>query len=184
MKPTEDLKEEHKAVKIMLKILDGVCSNIESGKSVKHEHLEGLVTFMREFVDKCHHTKEENYLFPELEKTGVTELKNLIASLKKEHDTARQYVSKIGEAVSGEESDKELLSIVENLRAYKQLLIPHIENEDNKLFPMADTYLSQAVQENLLEAFETVEKEIIGPGKHEEFHKWLHTMSEIYVESK
>lgn len=95
MKPTEDLKEEHEAVKIMLKILDGVCLDIESGKSVKHEHLEGLVTFMREFVDRCHHTKEENYLFPELEKTGVSELKDLISSPKKEHDTARQYVSKI-----------------------------------------------------------------------------------------
>ena len=47
MKPTEDLKEEHEAVKIMLKILDGVCSDIESGKSVKHEHLEGLVAFLR-----------------------------------------------------------------------------------------------------------------------------------------
>lgn len=184
MKPTEDLKEEHEAVKIMLKILDGVCTDIESGKSVKHEHLEGLVAFLREFVDRCHHTKEENYLFPELEKTGVLGVRDLIISLKKEHEEGRQYVNEIEEALSGKESDKELPSIVENSRAYIKLLTPHIEKEDNKIFPMADTYLPQAVQDNLLEAFEAVETEIIGPGKHEEFHKWLHTMSEIYLESE
>ena len=50
MRPTVDLKEEHEAVKLMLRILDGMCTNIESGKSVKQEHLDGLIEFMRVFV--------------------------------------------------------------------------------------------------------------------------------------
>ncbi len=63
MRPTDDLREEHRAVELMLEILDSVCTNIESGKSVEQEHLEKLVEFMRIFVDKCHHTKEEAHLF-------------------------------------------------------------------------------------------------------------------------
>lgn len=32
MKPTDDLREEHRAVKLMLRILDGVCINRISEK--------------------------------------------------------------------------------------------------------------------------------------------------------
>ena len=182
MKPTDDLKEEHRAVKLMLKILDGICTDIESGKSVKREYLDGLVEFMRIFVDRCHHTKEELYLFPELEKAGIPGAGELITSLKEEHEQGRQHVSRIEEAVSRSEGNNGLQTMVANSRAYIQLLIPHIEKEDNKLFPMADTSLSNPVQEDLLERFEAVETEIIGPGKHEEFHKWLHAMKDIYVQ--
>jgi hypothetical protein len=48
---------------------------------------------------------------------------------------------------------------------------------------MADAYLSQFVLKDLLESFEDVETEIIGPGKHEEFHRWLHAMGEVYAKS-
>ncbi|MGB4306894.1 MAG: hemerythrin domain-containing protein [Methanosarcina flavescens] len=183
MRPTVDLKEEHEAVKLMLRILDGMCTNIESGKSVKQEHLDGLIEFMRVFVDRCHHTKEEAYLFPEMEKAGISGSGELIASLKKEHKQARQYVNRIEKTASGK-GNREFPAIVENSRAYIQLLNPHIEKEDNKLFPMADTHLSETVQKDLLERFEAVEIEIIGPGKHEEFHRWLHTMRDIYIKSE
>lgn len=46
---------------------------------------------------------------------------------------------------------------------------------------MADACLSQTAQKDLLESFGTVETEIIGPGKHEEFHRWLLSMEEIYI---
>lgn len=182
MRPTDDLREEHRAVKLMLRILGGVCKNIETGKSVKQEHLEELVEFMRVFVDKCHHTKEEAYLFPEMEKSEIPGSRELITSLKNEHEEGRQYVSRIEKVVSEKEEHRELSTMVENSKAYIQLLTLHIDKEENSLFPMADACLSQAVQKKLLEAFEIVETEIIGPGKHEEFHRWLHSMGEIYTE--
>lgn len=181
MRPTDDLREEHRAVKLMLRILGGVCQNIETGRSVKQEHLEELIEFMRVFVDKCHHTKEEAYLFPEMEKSEIPDSRELIISLKKEHEEGRHYVSRIEKEVSEKEEHRALSTMVENSRAYIQLLTLHIDKEENNLFPMADACLSQAVQEKLLEAFEVVETEIIGPGKHEEFHRWLHSMGEIYA---
>ncbi|MGB9928461.1 MAG: hemerythrin domain-containing protein [Methanosarcina sp.] len=184
MRPTDDLREEHIAVKQMLRILDGICTNIDSGENVEQEHLNSLVEFMKVFVDKCHHTKEEIYLFPEMEKAGISGAREMVASLKKEHEIGRQYVSKIEKAVLEKENNRALPAIVENSRAYIQLMIPHIEKEDNNLFPIADVNLSQEVQRNLLESFEAVETEIIGPGKHEQFHERLHTMGEIYLNLK
>lgn len=184
MKPTDDLREEHRAVKLMLRILDGICTNLEAGKKVKQEHLDGLIEFMRVFVDRCHHTKEEVYLFPEMETAGISGSEELIDSLKKEHEQGRQHVNRIENAILGKEGDRKLPTMIESSRAYIQLLTAHVEKEDNKLFPLADTYLPEVAQKDLLEHFETVETQIIGPGKHEEFHRWLHTMEEIYATSE
>lgn len=181
MRPTDDLREEHRAVELMLEILDSVCTNIESGKSVEQEHLEKLVEFMRIFVDKCHHTKEEGHLFPEMVKREIPGTGELIDSLLKEHNQAREYVGRIEKAVSGKEWNKTGSGIVENSRAYIQLLSPHVEKENNDLFPKADAYLDSGVQKELLDSFERVENEEIGAGKHEEFHMLLHGLKEIYV---
>ena len=184
MRPTDDLREEHRAVKLMLKILDGVCMDIEAGRSVKKEHLEGLVEFMKVFVDKCHHTKEEAYLFPEMEKAGIPGAGELITSLKKEHQQGREHVRRIEEAVSRKIWDRAGSPMVENSRAYIQLLTLHTEKEDNDLFPMADAHLGPKVQKELLDSFEVVEKEEIGAGKHEEFHRLLHSLRDMYIKPK
>ncbi|MDQ1276668.1 MAG: hypothetical protein QG610_2246 [Euryarchaeota archaeon] len=180
MRPTDDLREEHRAVKLMLRILDGICTNIEAGRNVEQEHLERLVDFMKTFVDRCHHTKEEAYLFPEMVKAEIPGAGELIDSLLKEHEQGREHVRRIKEAVSRKEWDRES-SMVENSRAYIQLLTLHIEKEDNDLFPRADTSLEAGVQKELLDSFEIVEKEEIGAGKHEEFHTLLHSLKDIYV---
>jgi hypothetical protein len=41
--------------------------------------------------------------------------------------------------------------------------------------------LSKTIQDNLEEEFEKLEVERIGLGKHEEFHKLLHRLKEIYL---
>jgi hemerythrin-like domain-containing protein len=181
MRPTDDLREEHRAVKLMLKILDEVCMDIEAGSSVKKEHLEGLVEFMKVFVDRCHHTKEEAYLFPEMEKAGIPGARELIASLKKEHEQGREYVRRIEEAVSKKLWERAGSPMVENSRAYIQLLTLHTEKEDSDLFPLADAHLEPEMQKQLLDSFEVVEKEEIGAGKHEELHMLLHSLRDIYV---
>lgn len=183
MGPTDDLREEHLAVKLMLKILGGICKEIEAGRSIEKEHLEGLVEFMKVFVDKCHHTKEEVYLFPEIEKAGISGAEELITSLKQEHEQGRQYVSRIEEEVSKKERNRADPTVAENSRAYIQLLALHIEKEENDLFPMADTCFAPAVQKKLLDSFEVVENEEVGAGRHEEFHKLLHNLRDIYVKA-
>lgn len=181
MKPTDDLKEEHHAVKLMLEILDGICTNIESGKDVKHEHLENVVEFLKVFVDKCHHTKEEEYLFPLMKKANVPGSKDIIDSLLEEHEYGRRDVDTIAKAVSLNMDSEALSKIVKSSKDYIQLLTQHITKEDNILFPLADEHLAEKVQEDMLISFQIVESEKIGEGKHEEFHNMLHNLKEIYV---
>ena len=46
---------------------------------------------------------------------------------------------------------------------------------------MADKVLSPQEDETLLQGFEKLEVERIGVGKHEEFHKLLYKLQDIYL---
>ena len=182
MKPTEQLKEEHRAIKLMLRIAEKVCEKLESGEQVDPEHLERIVEFIRVFADKCHHGKEEDLLFTAMEEAGIPKKGGPIGVMLTEHDIGRGYVKGMSEAIAKYKAgDRKASSeIVRNARSYIALLNQHIDKEDNILYPMADMHLSEGKQEELLEEFEKVERERIGAGKHEEFHKLLDHLEAVY----
>jgi hemerythrin-like domain-containing protein len=183
MRPTEQLKEEHKAIKLMLQILEKVCEKLESNEKVNPEHLEKIVEFIKVFADKCHHGKEEDLLFPAMEEAGIPKEGGPIGVMLVEHNLGRDYVKGMTQAVAKYKTGDGTVSpkIVENARNYIKLLIPHINKEDNILYLMADMRLSKDKQQELLEEFEKVEHEIIGAGKHEEFHQLLHDLKQVYL---
>jgi len=70
---------------------------------------------------------------------------------------------------------------VENARNYIALLTQHIDKENNVLFPWGEKVLSEKQKEMLLGAFEKLEHERIGEGKHEEFHELLRNLEKAYL---
>jgi len=183
MRPTEQLKEEHEAIKLMLRILERVCEKLESKEEVNPEHLEKIVEFIKVFADRCHHGKEEDLLFPAMEEAGIPKEGGPIGVMLAEHNMGRDYVKRMAEAIDKYRGGNHSVSseIAENARNYVALLNPHITKEDTILYMMADMHLSGKKQEELLKEFEKVERERIGPGKHEEFHQLLHHLKEVYL---
>ena len=184
MQPIEDLKTEHGAVKITLRILDRICNAAEkTGEISIPDHLAQLIEFFRTFVDKCHHGKEEELLFPALEEVGVSREGGPIGVMLKEHQQGRDLVAKMNAAlVQYSEGNREAASdLIQHARAYIVLLVQHIDKEDNVLFPMADRHLSGEKQAELWDGFETIEKVKIGAGKHEAFHRMIASLESIYL---
>jgi hemerythrin-like domain-containing protein len=101
MRPTEQLKQEHQAIKLMLKILEEVCRRLESGTDANPEHLEKMVDFIRVFADRCHHGKEEVLLFPAMEQAGVPKEGGPIGVMLREHQMGRDYVQGMSDAADG-----------------------------------------------------------------------------------
>ena len=66
MKAIEELKNEHRGIQLMLRILDQIGKKAENGHTVDQGHLSKILEFLTVFVDKCHHGKEEDFLFPAL----------------------------------------------------------------------------------------------------------------------
>jgi hemerythrin-like domain-containing protein len=183
MKATEQLKAEHEGVKMMLSILDKICLKLESGEQVDIDHLEQILEFFRIFVDRCHHGKEEDLLFPALELAGVPKEGGPIGQMLLEHDHGRGYVKGMAGAVAeykagNLEAAKE---IVKNARGYIGTLEAHIQKENMVLFSIADSRLSDETQDRLFEEFEQLEEHKIGLGKHEEFHGLLNHLAKVYL---
>ena len=95
MKATQQLKAEHEGINLMLGILDEICGRIESDKTVNLQHVEGILEFLRVFVDQCHHGKEEEILFPVLESVGIPKDGGPIGQMLIEHEQGRQLVGEM-----------------------------------------------------------------------------------------
>jgi hemerythrin-like domain-containing protein len=184
MTPIEQLKAEHEGIKLMLKILDRVCNKLKSTQELNQEHFTKILEFIKIFIDKCHHGKEEDLLIPAMVKTGVPKDTGAITFTLKEHKEGRGYVKSMSESFDkfkkGDAGASE--KIIKSENNYSDLLVKHIDKEESVLYPMADKVLSQTKQGELLEEFEKLEVDRIGLGKHEEFHKLLHQLKEIYLD--
>ena len=183
MFPTEQLKDEHAGIKLMLDILAKVCDRLESGERVDQRHLDKILEFLNVFVDKCHHAKEEDILFPAMERAGIPGEGGPIGVMLAEHRLGRENIEEMSEAAAklGRGGRGASSQFVQNARSYIELLLEHIEKENEILYPMADSHIPDKTQEELLVDFEKVEEERVGHGKHEEFHRLLDVLREIYL---
>lgn len=182
MDPILALKDEHRVIERMLKILEAIAQRLEGGQEVSSQVLERCLDFIRSFADSCHHGKEEDLLFPALEAHGIPKGGGPIGVMLVEHNEGRKFVAALADALQMYESSPEQArgGLVENARGYARLLAQHIPKEDNILYPMAEQALSEAEKGRLLASFEEVERDRIG-GKH---HQYLELVSELEKEMK
>ena len=106
MKATDQLRDEHKGVFLMLAILEKVSAKLETEASLDKGHLEGMLEFFRVFVDKCHHGKEEDLLFPAYEAAGIPNKNGPINVMLAEHAEGRGYIKSMTEAFNEFKKDK------------------------------------------------------------------------------
>jgi hemerythrin-like domain-containing protein len=182
MKPTEELMAEHKAVLVALQILEKVESALETGAADAPEHLNQLIDFFGGFVDRCHHGKEEDVLFPELEKRGVPREGGPIGVMLAEHEAGRRHIREMSSGLARlRRGNRDAVDAIrENAAGYSDLLRAHIHKENNVLFPMADRLLPDEDAAKIIERFEEIERDRVGAGKHEAYHDMLHRLREIY----
>lgn len=62
-KPTEELEHEHRIIQQVGGGMAVIIEKLESGSEIDPVVLTDLSEFMQTFGDKCHHGKEEDYLF-------------------------------------------------------------------------------------------------------------------------
>jgi len=142
-----------------------------------------LLEFFKVFVDKCHHGKEEELLFPALEKVGVSREGGPIGVLLHEHQQGREYVQAMNAALAQyTKGDPSVVNeFMKTAKGYINLLNQHIEKENGVLFPLAEKHLSAQAQEKLWEGFGMIETQKIGVGRHDEFHKMLDKLESVYL---
>lgn len=182
MTATSDLRSEHHGVGRMLGIMDAMAERAGGGGRLDVEDLTHMIEFLRVFVDRCHHAKEEQLLFPAIRLAHMTAVEETVDVLMAEHVQGRAAVAAIASATERLEAGDEnaTTELAHLLPAYTHLLHAHIRREENDCFGPADRELSAAVQEELEVGYARIEREVVGEGVHEAFHALLDRMSETY----
>jgi hemerythrin-like domain-containing protein len=182
METTQELMQEHAAVLVALEILDKVATAVAQKNEKAPEHLGQLLDFFKGFVDRCHHGKEEDVLFPELVRRGLPREGGPIAVMLSEHEVGRSHVRAMADGLGRLRGGEAAAAAVirDHADAYRDMLQAHIHKENNILFPMADRILPADVDRSLKEQFDVIERDRIGAGKHEAYHAMLHNLKAVY----
>jgi len=182
LSPTQILMAEHEAIQTMLKVLENLAKKLEDGEQVEIDHLRRALEFITGFADRCHHAKEEDLLFPAMEKAGVPQQGGPIGVMLAEHEEGRNEVRAMKDAVGrlAQGEKRAGLDFARHARAYSSILNQHIFKEDKILYPMGDARLTDTDKKKLEKEFERVEKEIVGEGKHEYFESILEELRNKY----
>lgn len=183
MKPTEQLRDEHEAIKLVLAVLQKLGAKLISGATVDAADMDGVLEFITVFSDRCHHGKEEGFLFPALTAAGLPGQGGPIAVMLSEHDQGRSLVRQMMEGWSRYQAGDQAAAreLAQTAAAYSELLTAHIEKENTVLFPIAERVLSAETEQKVFDEFERFEVEKIGAGKHEQFHQMLGRLRQTYL---
>jgi hemerythrin-like domain-containing protein len=175
MTPTQQLKAEHEAVLLSLRILEASAAALEAGEASAAAEIGELLEFFRVFVDRCHHGKEEEFLFPELERRGVPREGGPVGVMLHEHEIGRAHVRSMASALARVTAGEKAAAaqLAREAGEYSAMLQAHIQKENNILFRMADQVVPPEVAAAMLGDFEAVERDRVGEGKHEAFHAML-----------
>lgn len=174
----DDLRHEHSAIISALRVLDRMDDKIERGEKVDGGDMGRLLGFFKEFVDTCHHGKEEGILFPSLAKAGIPENGKPVSELLTEHTQGRKLIKEMENAVTRGPDYK---AFADAGKEYSAKLRTHIQKETLDLFPTAERTLSQKQLDSLYEAFEQYENDVIGAGRHEQLHHVLDDLRQNYL---
>lgn len=177
MDATEALRREHRVIERVLAGLERIAA---AGQAVDRQRAEKALEILRNFADRCHHGKEERQLFRLMEQHGMSHNAGPLAVMLHEHDEGRRHVRAMSEALPGASSGDAaaVKTFAEHARAYAALLRAHIDKEDRVLYPMAERMLSQDEDQQLVAAFDAIEREEMGEGAHEQYHRWAHELAE------
>ncbi len=171
MRTTEILMNEHRVIEQVLACLDKIAENAFETGTIDVASARDAASFLRTFADACHHGKEEQRLFPAMERCGLPPQAGPTAVMRHEHEIGRAHVRRMEDAVAAyEKGDKQAPGrFAFEARGFVELLRDHIAKEEQVLFPMADRMLPPAMQDELLAGFEHAEKHEMGEGTHEKF---------------
>ncbi len=166
---TAVLRSEHDVILKMLDATDEVGRRLLSGEKVAAEILSELLAFFRLFADRCHHGKEEDLLFPLLEKKGIPRGGGPIGVMLFEHESGRELIQEMDQAASQFQTNPGVYGPrwARAAAEYTNLLREHIAKENNVLFRMAENLLTTEEQEKLAQEFEGNEREKLGAGASE-----------------
>lgn len=179
MQPIGPLMHEHRDIERVIVLMQQENGYIASGKDPDPARIDELCAIMREFADRCHHGKEEDILFRELNKKELSpEHRRIMDDLVKDHVDAREMVQALQSAKDEFQrgNHRAVVAIQAQLEKITGLYPEHIAKEDKEFFHPCMDYFDPEEQQAMLEEYEAFEKRM----NHDD---WLARIKALEIEA-
>jgi len=155
---------EHRLIERMISFIKDVLEKIRTTQKLDPVLVDTAVDFIRTYADQTHHGKEEDILFRELGKRGLSpEDDKIMRELIEEHAFGRKTTKALVDANTryrnGETSA--LAEIVNNLDTLSGFYPKHIEKEDKVFFPASRAYFTEEEDQAMLAEFWEFDRKMI-----------------------
>lgn len=163
------LMEDHQTAEKVFAVCDKAFAG---GVDPSPALIEGVVRFFVEYLDGCHNRKEEEHLFPLLERLGIPRGGGPLAVMLMEHERSKELLAELQVAaasyVAGDRSVLTKLRLA--LGQYTSLLKQHFWKENDILYPMARRVMTEEHGEAVIAGIEAVEAEL-GADTRERYYR-------------
>ena len=161
---------EHRLIERMVNVINKKLVQINKQETLNFKFVDVVVDFFKTYADKCHHGKEEDILFKQLETKNLKqEHQKTINELINEHAYARKVVAKLKEAnqvyANGDENALDELKLL--LEEIVTIYPKHIEKEDKHFFYPSMDYFSKNEKDVMLDDFFNFDRKMI----HEKYEE-------------
>ena len=149
---TNSLRKDHDLIEKVLKSMNTTIQLLKEEKKIPESILLPVIDFSKNFTNICHHGKEENSLFPALEKAGMPRNGGPIAVMLMEHEITQKITKKIEESTKKYLESGDSSTLISDLTEYVEHVSQHLWKENNRLFMMADMHLqgnSEKIEDEL-----------------------------------
>jgi hemerythrin-like domain-containing protein len=155
---------EHRLIERMLTIIKAAISKIEYKHEIDPVFVDIAVDFLRIYVDRTHHGKEEDILFRELKlKSLSADDQQTMNELIKEHVLVRQTIALIVGANNRyrDGDDIALIIIANNFKTIIEFFPKHIEKEEKKFYPASRAYFTDEEEQAMLAEFGKLDQKMV-----------------------
>ena len=155
MSATDALREDHKQIRRLDKVIVKCYTDLYAGKNIPLSDLDKITLVIEEFLDSIHYSREEDSYFPCV--ASYDSLKEEIRKFMIEHEFGRNIARQISNHLkrwkNGEDAQE---PVSRYLRTYAIFLNDHL-NKENKLFDDAEAdVLTKEEETEMYEQYRSV----------------------------
>ncbi len=164
------IKSEHQNLASVLYSMEQLIAEIDSGKQAEFAVFHGLFTYIDRFLDRYHHPKENDYLFPRL-LARAPDCEELIHTLGKQHHEGAKLFVEMLKALSAYEfcGASEYPHFREIVLRYCRFERDHAKLEEREVLPRAREALDDSDWQEIDAAFCENEDPMFGDEWSNEF---------------
>jgi hemerythrin-like domain-containing protein len=152
---TDSLREDHKHIKRLEKIIIKCYNDLYDGKDIPLDDIEKINLIIAEFLDSIHYSREEDSYFPCV--ASYDHLKKEIRNLMIEHEFSRRIAKNISKHLirwkNGEDGRE---PVARFLRTYSIYLMDHMTKEEQFFDKAENEVLSKEEEMEMFEQFRSV----------------------------